>query len=76
MRQSKDLHVKLQYVNEHQKCELKVCRSKLEECQVELKEARVRETERRLGEGTDESWGQATRLKTNEQELRMVGERN
>ena len=75
MRQSKDLHVKLQYVNEHQKCELEVCRSKLEEYQVELKEVRVRETERRLSDGSDESWGQAARLKTNEQELKMVCER-
>lgn len=66
--------MKLQYVNEHQKCELEVCRGKLGEYQVELIKTRVRETERQLGEGPDESWGQATRLKTNEQELRMVCE--
>ena len=61
-----ELHKKLEYVNEHQKCELKQCQGQLEQCRRELVEARVKVNSDRevLQTGRDK--------KCHSQELRMV----
>lgn len=61
-----ELHKKLEYVNEHQKCELKQCQGQLEQCRRDLLEARVKVNLDRevLQSGGD--W------KCNGQELRIV----
>lgn len=61
-----ELHKKLEYVNEHQKCELKQCQGELEQCRRELVEARVKVNSDRevLRSGGEK--------KCKSQELRMV----
>ena len=66
VKQAVELHKKLEYVNEHQKCELKQCQRQLEQCRRELLEARVKVNSDRetlqIGGGN----------KCNSHELRMV----
>ncbi len=66
------LNKKLMYTNEHQKCLLEGYRCELERCREELVEARVR-VEGREGEGEGCVGGEEmARLKSSEQELKMV----
>ena len=61
-----ELHKKLEYVNEHQQCELKQCQGQLEQCRRELLEARVKvNSEREVLQSRGEK-------KCNSQELRIV----
>lgn len=66
VKKAKELHKKLEYVNEHQKCELKQCQGQLEQCRRELLEARVNANSDRevLQNGGEKKY--------NSQELRMV----
>lgn len=61
-----ELHKKLEYVNEHQQCELKQCQGQLEQCRRELLEARVKVNSER--EVLQSGGGK----KCNSQELRIV----
>ena len=70
---AQELHKKLEYVNEHQKCELEQYKKQLENCRGELTETRVElaalqgnEESRNIGEE------HAARMRATEQELRMV----
>ena len=70
VKQATELHKKLEYVNEHQKCELRQSREQLEQSRRELLEARViinaeRERTQRVGDGV--------KTKGKSHELRMVG---
>lgn len=68
VKQAKELHKKLEYVNEHQLCELKQCQGQLERSRRELLEVRVK-----INSDT-ESFHYEVGLenKCNSQELRMV----
>ena len=61
-----ELHKKLEYVNEHQKCELKHCQGQLEQCRRELLEARVKVN------SDKEVLRSGGEKKYNSQELRIV----
>lgn len=67
VKKAMELHKKLEYVNEHQQCELKQCQGQLEQCRRELLEARVKVNSDR--DGVLQSRGEK---KCNSQELRIV----
>ncbi len=71
MKQAKELHCQLEYVNTHQKCELEKARLKLETCHQELIENRA---SRKLDvHGVeDEAQGMAAKLKAAKHELKLV----
>ena len=69
VKQAKELHKKLEYVNEHQQCELKERDQKLEQCHRELVEARVKLNSQREG---SQLGGEVAMDECSKQELRMV----
>ena len=69
VKQAKELHKKLKYVNEHQKCELNQRDEKLEKCRRELLEARVKLNSQREG---SQPGGDIAMAGCSKQELRMV----
>lgn len=70
VKQAKELHHQLDYVNTHQRCEMQEVQLKLEACHQELIESRV--SRRMDGMQTAEVQDSAAKLKTAKQELKMV----
>ena len=68
-KQVTELHKKLVYVNEHQKCELRQSHEQLEQCRRELLEARVTVNAERE---RIQTVGDSVKTKANSHELRMV----
>ena len=66
VKKAMELHKKLEYVNEHQKCELKHYQGQLEKCRRELLEARVKANSDR------EDLQSRGKMKSDSQELRLV----
>lgn len=64
-----ELHKKLEYVNEHQKCELKQSQAQLEQCRRELLEAKVKIS---FDKSVSPSRGEGRKTKCSDQDLRMV----
>lgn len=74
VKQAAELHHKLEYVNRHKSCELEEVQKKLKRCNQELIECRAQrkaECHSSSEEGGNVN-SLATRLKTTEQELKMV----
>ena len=70
VKQAIKLNQKLQYMNSHQQCTIEACRRELETCRQELLEAKVQLAGQQGTNGGGEDNG---RVKTSEQELKMVG---
>lgn len=70
VKQAVELNRKLQYMNSHQQCTIEACRGELETCRQELLEAKVQLAGQQGTMGGGEDHG---RVKTSEQELKMVG---
>lgn len=64
-----ELHKKLEYVNDHQKCELKQSQGQLEQCRKELLEARVKIN---CEKESSHAGGDSTKTGHSNHELRMV----
>ena len=72
VKQAIELNRKLQYMNSHQQCTIEACRRELETCRQELLETKVQLAGQQGTMGGGEDHG---RVKTSEQELKMVGKR-
>ena len=71
VKQAKELHHQLEYVNTHQRCEVQMAKLKLEACQQELIESRA--SKRMELDGMNaEAQDSVANLKTAKQELKMV----
>ena len=70
VKQAIKLNQKLQYMNSHQQCTIEACRRELETRRQELLEAKVQLAGQQGTNGGGEDHG---RVKTSEQELKMVG---
>ena len=70
VKQAIELNQKLQYMNSHQQCTIEAYRRELETCRQELLEAKVQLAGQQGTNGGGEDHG---RVKTSEQELKMVG---
>ena len=69
VKKAAELHKKLEYVNEHQKCELKASQSQLEQCRRELLEAKVKINSEK---SISPTLGEGRKMKSTDQDLRMV----
>ena len=69
MKKATELHKKLEYVNEHQKCELKASQSQLEQRRRELLEAKVKINSEK---SISPTLGEGRKMKSTDQDLRMV----
>lgn len=71
VKQARELHRRLEYVNKHQNCELEQVKTKVECYRQELVESRARRVELDSRE-KDNANNMAVKLKGTEQELKMV----
>lgn len=72
VKQAKELHHQLEYVNTHQNCEVQAVRLKLESSHRELIESRASRRMELDSVQTPEAQDCAVKLKTAQQELKMV----
>lgn len=75
VKQAKELHQKLAYVNQHQTCELEAMKKKLEACREELVESRAQIAGLESGSGRDcenDSGSWQAKQRATEQDLKMV----